>query len=347
MAKKQHYIPRLLLKKFSCDLEEKYINIHILSENKLLLKAPLYDQAQEHYLYGADQKLENAYRILEDNAGKIFSKLISGKLDLSKEDNAWIKLFILFQMNRTPSAVHTNEDILNTQIKNLASHDTFLKNHLNEFEIKLNDPYKYLFKIAVDTSQYIADLRIAILKSHTDDLIVGKAPIIILNPYLITKKWPFSIQGIGLKGAFIIMPLSPRHSILLYDNIQYALLKNNGYCILEKDDIEKLNGLQYCYTSDCVYFIGDNRKQYLIDLNNQYKYFRNENKSELEKTPLEYYKNGNIKEEIVRLGTKKPPINQEFSFVKYKEKAFLKNITNYTDGIRDRILIMESLKTKK
>lgn len=57
MTKKQHYIPRFLLKKFAIDVNKKLINIHLMENNEFIINADLYDQAQEKYLYGSDQKL--------------------------------------------------------------------------------------------------------------------------------------------------------------------------------------------------------------------------------------------------------------------------------------------------
>lgn len=99
ITKRQHYIPRFLLKEFSPDSKHEKINIFLLKHNKFISNAKLYNQACQDYLYGEDQFLEKVYSQLEDKVSPLLRKINSNDLDLSTGKKSGYKLLYFFKIS--------------------------------------------------------------------------------------------------------------------------------------------------------------------------------------------------------------------------------------------------------
>jgi hypothetical protein len=263
----------MLLRNFSVDKDKKYFNIHLLNNNEFFYNMPLYNQAQENNLYGSDQKLEHFFCQLESTASIGFAKLKTGNSNLLKEEELHIKLFLINQIGRTPGTISSHDDSIELMIKNLASHDKVLKDHLEEFSVGLNDPYKLMLTFSIDLLYTILDLRIGLLETDKKNsfFMIGQNPVILLNPYLREKNWKWSTRGLALKGLIIIMPISPQFSLILYDDLRYKLINKYPKWIIGSSDVDKLNNFQYCNTDDCIYFYNSINEMKYRQINNIYK----------------------------------------------------------------------------
>ena len=158
----------MLLKNFTVDVDKNLINIHLLNDDRFLYNKAFYGQAQEDNLYGSDQKLEQFFSKLETAASLVLAKLNTGNTTLSKEEQWHIKLFMLNQLSRTPGFVAVQDNCFEKLIKKMASHDKTLKNHLDEFGIGINEPYKLYFGFSIDLLDMILDLRIGLLEAEKE-----------------------------------------------------------------------------------------------------------------------------------------------------------------------------------
>jgi len=335
MTKKQHYLPRFLLKKFATDIDKKLINIHLMKNNDFLINCVLYDQAQEKYLYGSDQKLENFFGLLESVTSPVIDKLLTGSLVLSEEEKLHMKLFIMYQLNRTPGSIDLTNDTIDSMIKNNASHDNFLKDHLSEFSTEIKEPYMFQFSIATKALHVILDLRIGLLESNGRiPFILGQNPVIRLNPFLQGKSWEWSTQGLAFKGLMIIMPISPKYSVVLYDNFRYNLINKYPKWIISDNDVDFLNRLQYFNTYECIYFNYipniDNYKQIALETQE----YRDNIRVSIDLLSTKENQDGS-KEEIVKSGLIEYPIKQKCHFYAIKEMAYKDQITSFYEATRD------------
>ena len=336
MTKNQHFVPRFILRNFSLEANKKLINIHLLKNNQFLYSKPLYEQACGHYLYGSDQKLENFFQTLESSASVGIRKLLNKDLSLSKEEKLHIKLFVLYQINRTPSSVETINQALELNIKHLASYKKELKDHLDDFSIELINPYFKLFQVSTEAMFSLMDLRIGLLEvTNSDVFIIGEHPVTKLNPFLCERKWIGSKLGIALKGALIIFPISPTICLVLYDNIVYSFKNFKNIITIDSSDLNKLNKCQYLNTANCIYFNSLIDRSLLSSMNMDTK----DNRESI-KTKLDVYENINNKHsktrrELVMMGSKELPIEQKFNFIAIKEVALYQVLNNYGDVQRD------------
>ena len=336
---KHHYVPRMLLKYFSTDIDKKYINIHLLKDNKFLYNMTLYEQAQKNNLYGSDQKLEKFYGGLESAASICLAKLNSGNINLSKEENWHIKLFLLNQLSRTPGFISSQDDYIEKQIKYMASHDKFLKNHLDDLSVGLNKPFNMYSSFSIDLLFIILDLRIGLLEADNvnSSFVIGQNPVILLNPYLKEKNWIRSTQGLALKGLIMIMPISHQYSLILYDGLRYKLINNNPKWIIKDSDVDKLNDFQYCNTNECIYFSNLLNEHKYSQKSNFYRNFRENNKANFEIIGSTIDDKTGDKIEITKTGLKEFPIEQNFNFLACKATEYTKPINGYNDAKREHI----------
>jgi hypothetical protein len=337
---RHHYVPRMLLKNFSVDVDKKYLNMHLLKNDHFKYRIPLYDQAQENNLYGSDQKLEKFYGGLESAASICLDKLNTGNVDLEKEEHWHIKLFIVNQISRTPGFVSSQDDSIEKLLKNMASHDKFLKDHLDDFSVSLNKPYNMYSSFSLDLLFIILDLKLGLLESSNKNafFVIGKNPVILLNPFLKEKNnWKWSTKGLAQKGISIIMPISPRFSLILYDSLRYTLINKNPKWVISDSNVEKLNDFQYCNTDECIYFAYPIDEQDYIQKNNCFKKFRESNKAIFEIINSFTDEKTGERIEISRFGTEEYPIKQNFDFLAIKAAEYEKPVYDRNDAKREHV----------
>lgn len=313
-TKRQHFIPRFILKEFSTDSKHEKINIYLLNQNKFIPNAKLYNQACQDYLYGEDQILEKIYSQLEDKVAPLLRKVNSNNLVLSNEDKAWIQTFVLFQNFRTPEASLKIQNIMNNFFVRFPQLKARYKDNFHGFP---ND-YYFLFKIASESIYTIADLRIDVLTASSDTyFVIGEHPVIVLNPILFENDWPSGKDSVSSKGAIVLLPVSDRKTLILYDFEMYRLKKKNGIVQISNDDVKLLNYCQFLYSSNCIYTKHLYNPEFEIMCQNS-KEFR-----ESDKMVSEVFKIANPpknhRQELLIQHSRDLPIQQQFEFLNITE----------------------------
>lgn len=337
---KHHFVPRMLLRNFAVDNEKKYLNIHLLNNDEYLYNMPLYNQAQEYNLYGSDQKLENSFNKIESFAAPCLAKLNTGNVNLSTDDNCYLKLYLAAQLIRTPGYISMNDNCIDEMIKRIPLNDQQWKKYLDAYNIIKNDPYRLYFNNLRDLYSLISDLRIGLLEADNSKIsfMIGQNPVILLNPFLKSKKnWIWSTQGLALKGLVMIMPISPRYSFVLYDSLRYVLLNKYPELIINDADVEKLNDFQYCNTKECVYFTNIIDEEHYKYKNSMYRNYRNSNKSDFEIIGSSINEKTGYKTEITKTDVKEFPIEQKFNFIACKANEYISSIISYNDAKRENV----------
>ena len=336
MGRKQHFVPQFLLRHFSTDPKQKLISLFYLPESKVIRGASIRGQAYKKNLYGSDQNLEKCFWTIETRVSSIVNRIIQAEgISLAPEEDIILKHFVSLQINRTPGKISGMQSQFDKMMKVAFRHDPRIKDHLNEFTIEMSSPYHFMFAIAFKITPALFDLKVSLLKNDSEeDILIGQHPAVVTNPLLYLKNWPGSRQGIGSKGALILLPISPKHVLALYDRKRYG---RTG--ALSKSDVDKINMLQFCYTTDCVYFCDTVKK---IDFNG-YKE-RTEEFRVSDKNIVMTFKGRQEKRkrsEIIMTGSEEPPIRPLFDFIDPKVIAMREDLGPTMDisreGIRDFI----------
>ena len=327
-VKKQHYVPRELLRNFSNDNEEKLINIFLLNNNKIVENVDLYNQACEKYFYGEDQKLENAYSQLENLFSSALRKLKKGNIELTPEENSSVRLFMIFQLNRTPEAIQKMNSFMNEMTKELLRNNSMVseevKEHIDDFNVCLKQPHEYLFALTMEISYTVSDLKLGLIENKDETFVIGKSPVFVLNPFLYELNYQNSLMGLGVKGAMVFMPISSKYIVVLYDSFSYKFNKKNGIIIPTINDINKFNLCQFFKTQDCVYFKKATIET-LIELNNKSIDFRYKKEASSKRIDISNDK----KKYLISTEYKQFPLEQKFDCIFITERAFNQRLSIY------------------
>jgi hypothetical protein len=145
------------------------------------------------------------------------------------------------------------------------------------------------------------------------------------------------------------MPISPKYSIILYDNYCYKLINKSLKWIISDNDVNFFNRLQYFNTYECIYF------NYIPDIDNYKKLaletqkYRDNVRVNINLISTKENNNGS-KEEIINSGLIEYPIEQKCHFYAIKEMAYKEQITNFYEVTRRSIMpnfILDEINRRK
>src|SRR5262249_8641159 len=97
--KRQHYVPKFMLRRFSSDAEGKQISIINKRSKRLITNASLRDQCYRDNFYG-DTEIEREIAKLEGSFAEIIDTIISSE-SIHLRDTQNICTMIMLQMVRT------------------------------------------------------------------------------------------------------------------------------------------------------------------------------------------------------------------------------------------------------
>ena len=272
--KKQHYIPKTLLKRFSIN---KKCFIYNLKSNEVIDNAVSYeDQCYANYMYGSDLKIENELAEIESDFSAILDfVIINNSLPVEEERIKKISRYIILQWHRTESAVDRFQTIAkDTMCSFLPSVLSYYKIDQENFDV---DQYvgEYIattfprqqvavhnVECSLSSDLNISDLKLCILKNATGiDLVLSDDLVIVGNDFQ-----PKYGLGANCPGIYFYMPISPDLLLLLYDSKMYNIEK----CELSINEIEYLNYMQLAKARKIL--IGKN-KESLSNLKKTYDSF--------------------------------------------------------------------------
>lgn len=331
MGAKQHYVPQFLLKNWSID--KKNIGIYLI-ENDRFKVGPLRDQAQRHFLYGADQRVENLLGILENEVSHIIKRFLEEDISVELDEQLKIKTFVASQFCRTPAFVSYMNESLTGLVRNIMSKTTEAKRFeklIASTIINYSNPVREQISMIVDILPSLFDLKVCIIKNTTAKrFIIGEHPVVVLNPLLAEKKWP-ARSGLGLKGAVIVMPLSPDYMLCLYDRKTYGIVGRGRIAKINDADVCLLNLCQFFNTKRCIYAV---RLEEDFKSNSyESESYRQTVKANVDTFTLPKGEN-NQGRYLIRNTILDYPIEEHLSFLAYKD-FFLPDCLSFADVIRE------------
>ena len=329
MGIKQHYVPQFILKNWSEDT--KNIDIYLVNQDKYV-KGPLRDQAQKHYLYGSDQRIEDLFCFLENEVSTITRGLLNEIIPTEIETIIRIKMFIVTQYCRTPLFVKNMNQAITVLTREILHHSKEFENNekaITATSISFTNPAREQIRMILEILPSILDLRLCLIRNKTtEEFVIGENPVVILNPFLIEKGWDASRKGLSLKGTVIIMPLSPSFSICLYDHMAYGFVGKSRVASASDNDVKLLNLCQFFNTESCIYT--NNALADLKELSIQSEKYRKSVKSYV-KT---YVAKNTNRKFLLQHSSFNYPIDEEFSFLGYKSR-FLQEEISFQNEMRE------------
>jgi len=312
----QHYVPKLLLKRFS--YEDK-INIGLMSASSGKVRSPIpyKPQCAKHYFYGKDLFIEKKLGEIEDETGKIIdliSSISDPHIDRSSRAHILLTIFAVYQYVRTDKALKLAEEVVEKNYsiaKEHAKPNLMLKlaetangqlseQELSEFydnvTVSMTNPHSIMFESANSIILPSLQLEMKLLINDTEiPLIISDNPLVYMDA--------------ESEDCFyrMLLPLTPKLLLVFYDGRKYkiGLRKANFHKLTNETDVFYLNVLQYLNCQKNIYFGPGTPTKHLMSLNRSFKKLRANEATTL--TEL----NGRA-----FLKTNRPKVNHRFSFVK-------------------------------
>lgn len=274
--KNNHYIPALYLRLFSPDEDRKSINLFHIPSEKVYYSCSIKHQARKPYFYGKDTETEDYLSEIETlSAPALHSIVYENKIPIEKsEEHLTILAFIANLKMRTPKSIEEHDENIDRLMKLYLYHNQeYLEKYGEESLQKLklgiaNSASHYLGTHAL-SFHLLQDLSMRILVNETEiPFITSDNPVIFYNEFM--QGAPHRIPGIGIvsKGLEIILPLSSRLTLFLFDKDVYKVGDRNSNLILidEVKTINSLNRLQVISASKNLYFGHQIASEYFIHI---------------------------------------------------------------------------------
>ena len=252
--KKQHFVPKFYLRNWSPD--GRLIAMLHLDTGKYLARAPLADQCQENWLYGADLKIEKALGVIEAHAANVISDVIRGGAaprNRSPEFGVLLN-FVICQIARTVAAGDALENMTEDFLKGLLVPE-FGEEALKCARISIDLPSGRSLAAALSARHLLVDLDLRVLRLACDgEFITSDDPAVVCNPFseLMFKR---AFTGFANRGLQIFLPLDPKHVALFYDSWMYRVGETDQAIVevRSRRDLAALNALQARYATECLY----------------------------------------------------------------------------------------------
>ena len=254
--KNQHYVPQFYQRRFSPD--GKTIGSYIFEQDKQINQAPIKHQASKDYFYTKETEQKNN---VEESLGKLeaMTQKVMEKVDanpckaLDKIDESTLYVFTILQLGRTVAHANIIQSTADTVLKQLMKeeflHRQSVNKKLSEEEIDmycLRFPSLGGFSLGIQAQMIptCVDLEQKLSINNTGyAFVTSDNPAVLYNMFF--ERMGLDESGMGCRGVFVFMPLSPELAIVLYDGKVYKIgNKRQSYAeITNKRDVEELNKL--------------------------------------------------------------------------------------------------------
>jgi hypothetical protein len=259
--KRQHFVPRMILRKFSSD--GRSVRVFPLDGTRHIPVGSIAHQCSEDYFYGRDLAVENAFEQDERQVGRILSDLAPTKLAvISEADIILLKSFIYFQRARTRRALDEADAYEDAAIKlHLQTHNLAKGADLSLVSIKRTGGAAVRVGESILGFGTFADLELRFLVSETGGFVLADHPVVFCNYFVEHDRHLRDLPGAtGLvaKGLQIFMPVSPNVTVALFDPNTYAYGANGQrVCSVTVADVELLNRMQAVNADNALYFAAE------------------------------------------------------------------------------------------
>lgn len=276
--KKQHYVPKFYLRRFSMNEDEKTIGLYNFSNERFITNASIENQGYKNYFYGKDGEVEKAFEKMENQIARLFNYWTKEKLLYPPpiETNGYklLKQFILYQAYRVPKSGEDYTKSLNDRLK------VFLKEFKPElakkFEgcrIEFEESVLIMLFNAIEHEHLLEfmDCRFLVNLSPLPFL-TSDNPVIFYNQLMEKANSYVGATSLVTKGLQIFYPIHPRLMICLYDPKVYDFGKGSKNCIGTEsiEEIHQLNGLQFINSSSQLFFNEEVLEEYIAELNSDF-----------------------------------------------------------------------------
>lgn len=281
ITKNQHYVPRLLLKKFSTKHSSEFrVNVLDLERDEYRKNQNIKNVCSGNYTYDKDNSFEEFLsEHIEGPATEAIESILINPHEVSSIPDENLLRFIIAQAARTRQAYEGGLDFINSAMKTIIQESARL-NGLDQsissrIRIEPNDPsvlLSYMTAHAVFHYRLISDLSVAIVVNKTNqEFILSDHPVFQCNWYLKDESSPLA-TAYSANGCQFFLPLSPSITYCLYDPsiYLYKTCSNSSLIIATESDVSILNSFQAINASELLIAQSDRMRTSLEGFGKKY-----------------------------------------------------------------------------
>lgn len=250
--KNQHFVPKAYLRAWTTGRDGKAINLLHVPSGNAVFGGPVRNQCSANYFYGQDRLLEDAIQTVEGAYAECVARLQADPDRIDNLQNVQLRRFIYLQHLRTEaSARHFAE--LTTSIT--AMHpETVPKSTVKEL---MRTAVLAAMRNYAESMRIVDDLNLRIFRNETSvPFITSDDPAILLNRWHQAQpRNRHTAFGVGSAGAMLLLPLTPKLAMLLFDGEIYTVPHTRLFVPVERaGDARALNALQALNCNVSLYF---------------------------------------------------------------------------------------------
>ena len=254
---KHHYVPKFYLKHFSSATDR--INVFLLQSQYAIENVGLRHQCYRDKFYGQTEEIEEAISRIESDAAPLINEIVCNSTlpDWRSSDHYLLLRFIALQSQRTLRAAENLASGFNG-MRELVLEGRPRTSITNVDLAQIDSGQAIFFLLAyLDKLTFLmSDMSIHLAINNTNSLfITSDNPLFRYNFYC-EKIEGISTVGYARRGLQLFLPISPRHSVMLYDNKVYKYGKRDlNKTIIDNDqDVLTLNRFQLLNASKTILF---------------------------------------------------------------------------------------------
>lgn len=253
--KNQHFVPKVHLRYFATDEQQRQINIWLPKQDEVVLGASIRDQCSKSYFYGKDLKIENFFESPEALFKKTVDPLIEQQ---SAENEALINLLFLWLLQHIRAERTIAEHLLMMSAMRdkvalgLEDNDK-LQDWLGP-QMGVPEAMQMTLDSAKEFFETISDLRCVLLINKTKTgFVMSDCPAVSSNKLVLLRYMKYRNWGLGSAGLYLYLPLTPQLGFLAFDRDVYELAGRKGnVCKLNDKDVVALNQLIYLFSNKVI-----------------------------------------------------------------------------------------------
>lgn len=251
MTKNQHYVPQFYLRNFSSN-NKSIVLYRIKGKRPPVKNAAIKNICSEDYFYDRDNSIEAALSQKEDDWSAVLKEIIEQKQIRQLTDKTSLREFVSYQYTRTRGLLNHVSSMVQKLLLYIFFQDKVLQYLANDEktqkEVVIEEIQKFakeyandsitpawLLTMTDDMRKGISDLRITILDNQTSkNFITSDTPVIMINPFSADQ------VGFWVVGIVMIVPVSPKIAVMIYDDKIYYL-NSDLYPLTNEDDVININ----------------------------------------------------------------------------------------------------------
>lgn len=211
------------------------------------------EQCYRDYFYGDNPEIENSLSAIEGVQAHLIKKLTQAKR-ITELRLPEIPLFLAMQYGRTLRSAEDQSDRFEAMAK-LYLTGSVDEDALRNVRIRIKNSSTLSTSNAIKTSPLLYDLKQVLIENKSKiPFVISDHPVVLTN-WFCRRSFP-SNHGTGLAtaGLQILMPISPRFSLMLLDAGTYRIADKLGHVMLSKGkDVHGLNALQWINADKVIY----------------------------------------------------------------------------------------------